>query len=76
MFGGITRCDSYAQGIVDAIREKPLTVPLVVRMEGTNKELGQKILAESGLDIIFGSDMKEATQKIVELVKKSEKQSS
>jgi len=69
MFGGITRCDSYAQGIVDAIREKPLTVPLVVRMEGTNVELGRKILAESGLDIISASSMKEAAQKIVELAK-------
>jgi succinyl-CoA synthetase beta subunit len=71
MFGGITRCDSYAQGIVDAIREKPLTVPLVVRMEGTNVELGRKILAESGLNIISASSMKEAAQKIVELVKMS-----
>jgi succinyl-CoA synthetase beta subunit len=76
MFGGITRCDTYAQGIVDAIREKPLTVPLVVRMEGTNKELGRKILTESGLDILIASDMKEAAQKIVELVKKSENKSS
>jgi len=71
MFGGITRCDNYAQGIVDAIREKPLTVPLVVRMEGTNVELGRKILAESGLNIISASSMKEAAQKIVELVKMS-----
>lgn len=69
MFGGITRCDSYAQGIVDALREKPLTVPLVVRMEGTNVELGRKILAESGLNIISASSMKEAAQKIIELVK-------
>jgi succinyl-CoA synthetase beta subunit len=69
MFGGITRCDSYAQGIVDALREKPLTVPLVVRMEGTNVELGRKILAESGLNIISASSMKEAAQKIVALVK-------
>ncbi len=71
MFGGITRCDSYAQGIVDAIREKPLTVPLVVRMEGTNMELGRKILTESGLNIIFAASMKEGAQKIVELVKMS-----
>lgn len=72
MFGGITRCDTYAQGIVDAIREKPLTVPLVVRMEGTNMELGRKILAESGLNILFAPSMKEGAQKIVELVKKSQ----
>jgi succinyl-CoA synthetase beta subunit len=69
MFGGITRCDSYAEGIVEAMREKPLTVPLVVRMEGTNMELGRKILAESGLGILFAASMKEAAQKIVELVK-------
>ena len=50
-----------------------MTVPLVVSMEGTNKELGRKILAESGLDILFAPDMKEAAQKIVELVEKSEK---
>ena len=70
MFGGITRCDSYAQGIVDAIREKPLTVPLVVRMEGTNVELGRKILAESGLNILYAVSMKEAAQKIIELTKR------
>jgi succinyl-CoA synthetase beta subunit len=69
MFGGMTRCDSYARGIVEAIRKKPLTVPLVVRMEGTNVELGRKILAESGLDILHATGMKEAAKKIVELVK-------
>jgi succinyl-CoA synthetase beta subunit len=70
MFGGITRCDVYAQGIVKAMREKPLTMPLVVRMEGTNMELGKKILAESGFGILYAASMKEAAQKIVELVKK------
>ncbi len=69
MFGGITRCDSYAQGIVDALRERPLTIPLVVRMEGTNVELGRKILEESGLNILTFKDMREAAQKIIELVK-------
>jgi len=69
MFGGITRCDSYAQGIVDAIRENPLTVPLVVRMEGTNVELGRKILEESGLNITTYQSMREAAQKIIKLVK-------
>jgi succinyl-CoA synthetase beta subunit len=71
MFGGITRCDSYAQGIVDALREKPICIPLVIRMEGTNVELGRKILAESGLNIIYAQGMREAAQKIIELVKKS-----
>ena len=69
MFGGITRCDSYAQGVVDALRERPLAIPLVVRMEGTNVELGRKILEESGLNIITFKSMREAAQKIIELVK-------
>jgi succinyl-CoA synthetase beta subunit len=69
MFGGITRCDSYAQGVVDALRERPLRIPLVVRMEGTNVELGRKILEESGLSIVTFKGMREAAQKIIELVK-------
>jgi succinyl-CoA synthetase beta subunit len=73
MFGGITRCDSYAQGVVDALRERPLTIPLVVRMEGTNVELGRKILEESGLNILTFKNMREAAQKIIELVKGKEK---
>ncbi len=69
MFGGITRCDSYAQGVVDALRERPLTIPLVVRMEGTNVELGRKILEDSGLNIVTFKSMREAAQKIIELAK-------
>jgi succinyl-CoA synthetase beta subunit len=69
MFGGITRCDSYAQGVVEALRERPLTIPLVVRMEGTNVELGRKILEESGLNILTYKSMREGAQKIIELVK-------
>ena len=69
MFGGITRCDSYAMGIVDALRERPLTIPLVVRMEGTNVEMGRKILEESGMNILTYKFMREAAQKIIELVK-------
>ncbi len=71
MFGGITRCDSYAQGIVDALREKPLRVPLVIRMEGTNVEVGRKILAESGLDIVYAVNMQEAARKVIALAKKT-----
>jgi succinyl-CoA synthetase beta subunit len=71
MFGGITRCDSYAQGIVDALREKPLRVPLVIRMEGTNVELGRRILAESGLDIVYAVNMQEAARKVIALAKKT-----
>ncbi len=73
MFGGITRCDSYAQGIVEALQENPLTVPLVIRMEGTNVELGRKILEESGLNIKTYSDMGEAAQRIIKLVREREK---
>jgi succinyl-CoA synthetase beta subunit len=69
MFGGITRCDSYAMGIIDALRERPLTIPLVVRMEGTNVELGRKILAESGMNILTYKSMREAAKKIIDLVK-------
>jgi len=68
MFGGITRCDSYAMGIVDALRERPLAIPLVVRMEGTNVEMGRKILEESGMNILTYKSMREAAQKIIELV--------
>ena len=69
MFGGITRCDSYALGIVEALRERPLKIPLVVRLEGTNVELGRKILAESGFSIHYAADLREAAQKIVQFVK-------
>ncbi len=69
MFGGITRCDVYARGIVDAIQESPLTMPLVVRLEGTNVETGRKILEESGQNIIYAATMQEAAQRIIGLVK-------
>jgi succinyl-CoA synthetase beta subunit len=65
IFGGIMKCDVIAEGIVAAVREVHLSVPLVVRLEGTNVELGKKILAESGLPIISGSDMADAAQKAV-----------
>ena len=65
IFGGIMRCDVIAEGVVAAAREVKLSVPLVVRLEGTNVDLGKKILAESGLPIISGSDMADAAQKVV-----------
>lgn len=65
IFGGIMRCDVIAEGVVAAAREVHLSVPLVVRLEGTNVELGKKILAESGLPIISASDMAEAAEKAV-----------
>jgi succinyl-CoA synthetase beta subunit len=69
IFGGIMKCDIIAEGIVAAAREISLAVPLVVRLEGTNVELGKKILAESGLPIVSGSDLSDAAQKIVRAVK-------
>jgi succinyl-CoA synthetase beta subunit len=65
IFGGIMRCDIIANGIVEAAREVSLSVPLVVRLEGTNVEKGRAILAESGLPIISASDLADAAQKIV-----------
>jgi len=69
IFGGIMKCDVIAEGVVTAARQVHLNVPLVVRLEGTNVELGKKILAESGLPIISGSDMADAAQKVVAAAK-------
>ncbi len=71
IFGGIMRCDTIANGIVEAARETRIGVPLVVRMKGTNEELGRKILAESGLPIISADNMADAAQKIVAAVGQS-----
>ena len=68
IFGGIMRCDTIANGVIAAARETKLSVPLVVRMKGTNEELGRKILAESGLPIISADNMADAAQKIVAAV--------
>jgi succinyl-CoA synthetase beta subunit len=65
IFGGIMKCDVIAQGVVDAARQVKLAVPLVVRLEGTNVDLGKKILAESGLPIISAANMADAAQKVV-----------
>ena len=65
IFGGILQCDVLAEGVVQAAREVSLTVPLVVRMEGTNVEEGKKILAASGLDIITATNMREGAEKAV-----------
>jgi succinyl-CoA synthetase beta subunit len=69
IFGGIMKCDVIAEGVVAAAREVHLNVPLVVRLEGTNVELGKKILAESGLPIITGNDMADAAEKVVAAAK-------
>ncbi len=69
IFGGIMRCDIIAEGIVAAAREMAIEAPLVVRLEGTNVELGKKILAESGLAIIPADNLADAAEKIVAQVK-------
>jgi succinyl-CoA synthetase beta subunit len=71
IFGGIMRCDILAQGVVDAARELKIGVPLVVRMQGTNVEIGRKILADSGLTIISADTMAEAAEKIVAAVSRA-----
>jgi succinyl-CoA synthetase beta subunit len=68
IFGGIMRCDTIAEGVIAAAREVNLNVPLVVRMKGTNEELGRQMLQSSGLPIISADDMAEAAQKIVAAV--------
>jgi succinyl-CoA synthetase beta subunit len=67
IFGGIMRCDTIATGVVEAVKEVGLAVPLVVRLEGTNVDLGKQIIDESGLNVVSAVDMKDGAQKIVEL---------
>lgn len=70
IFGGIMKCDTIAQGIVAAVQKVGLHVPLVVRLEGTNVELGKKIINESGLDIISASNLADGAEKAVSLLQK------
>ena len=69
IFGGIMRCDTIASGVVEAVKEVGLNVPLVVRLEGTNVELGKSIIRESGLNVIPADDLDDAAQKIVNAVR-------
>jgi succinyl-CoA synthetase beta subunit len=71
IFGGIMKCDVIAEGVVAAVKEVGLKVPLVVRLEGTNVELGKKIIKESGLNVTSGDDLDDAAQKIVKAVKEA-----
>ncbi|HZQ12583.1 MAG TPA: ADP-forming succinate--CoA ligase subunit beta [Pseudolabrys sp.] len=71
IFGGIMKCDVIAEGVVAAVKEVGLKVPLVVRLEGTNVDLGKKIIKESGLNVTSGDDLDDAAQKIVAAVKKA-----
>ncbi|MFV0475903.1 MAG: ADP-forming succinate--CoA ligase subunit beta [Pikeienuella sp.] len=69
IFGGIMRCDVIAEGVVAAVKEVGLKVPLVVRLEGTNVELGKEIIANSGLNVVSGDDLADAAEKIVKAVR-------
>ncbi|MFQ5938040.1 MAG: succinate--CoA ligase subunit beta, partial [Acidiferrobacterales bacterium] len=71
IFGGIMRCDVIAEGVVAAAKEVALNVPLVVRLEGTNVDLGKKILAQSRLDIVAADDLADAADKVVTAVKEA-----
>ena len=69
IFGGILRCDTLAKGLIEATSEIKLQVPVVIRMEGTNVEIGRQLLKESGLRLIVAETMKEAAQKVIACVK-------
>jgi succinyl-CoA synthetase beta subunit len=69
IFGGIMRCDVIASGIVEAVERVGLKVPLVVRLEGTNVELGKQILRDSGLDLVAADDLRDGAEKILELTR-------
>ena len=71
IFGGIMKCDVIAEAVIAAVKEVGLEVPLVVRLEGTNVDLGKEIIAKSGLDVIAADDLDDAAQKIVAAVKKA-----
>jgi succinyl-CoA synthetase beta subunit len=72
IFGGILRCDTLAEGVTEAVSEVKVKVPVVVRLEGTNVEEGRRILNESGLNFIIAQGMKEAAEKVVEALKRSD----
>ncbi|HEV8077571.1 MAG TPA: succinate--CoA ligase subunit beta, partial [Marinobacter sp.] len=67
IFGGIVRCDMIAEGIIGAVEEVGVKVPVVVRLEGNNAELGSKVLAESGLNIIAASSLADAAEQVVKV---------
>jgi len=65
IFGGIVRCDLIAEGIISAVKEVGVSIPVVVRLEGTNVDKGRELLANSGLDIIAANDLTDAAKKVV-----------
>jgi succinyl-CoA synthetase beta subunit len=68
IFGGILRCDRLAEGVIAAVKEVKVQVPIIIRLEGTNVEEGRKLLAESGLTFTVATDMRDAAQKVAALV--------
>jgi succinyl-CoA synthetase beta subunit len=71
IFGGIMKCDIIAEGVIAAVKEVGLQVPLVVRLEGTNVDLGKKIIKDSQLNVISADDLDDAARKIVKAVKEA-----
>jgi succinyl-CoA synthetase beta subunit len=71
IFGGIMKCDVIAEGVVTAVKEVGLRVPLVVRLEGTNVALGKEIIATSNLNVTSADDLDDAAQKIVKAVRET-----
>jgi succinyl-CoA synthetase beta subunit len=71
IFGGIMKCDVIAEGVIAAVKEVGLKVPLVVRLEGTNVDLGKRIIRDSGLNVIPADDLDDAARKIVKAVKEA-----
>ncbi len=71
IFGGIMRCDIIAEGVIAAVKDVGLKVPLVVRLEGTNVEQGKAIINQSGLNVISADDLSDAAEKIVKAVKEA-----
>ena len=69
IFGGIMKCDVIAQGVIEAAKEVKLSVPLVVRLEGTNVEKGKELMAKSGLPIISADNLADAAEKVVKATK-------
>ncbi len=67
IFGGIVRCDLIAEGIIKAVKEVGVNIPVVVRLEGTNVERGRKLLDESGLDVISAESLSKAAEKAIQL---------
>jgi succinyl-CoA synthetase beta subunit len=68
IFGGILRCDVLAQGVIEAAKQVEVSVPILVRLEGTNVEQGREMLADSGLNFVVGKDLSDAASKIVEIL--------